>query len=115
MDKDQLALRFMEFFVFVLKIERARSHLVAFLVNRGMDEGEVEPFLEARGAAIRLTVLKVAVAMVVGGFLLSKLLTASSTGRVGAWVMYAGMVLGALQFKRASDSSPATLRDMLKK
>lgn len=117
MDKDALALRFMEGLVFVLKIKRAEDHLVQLLLARGIEEDQMQAYLANRGQALRLKVLKVAVALVVAGFLLSKLLDTSSLGQIGIWIMYAGMVLGALQFKGVSDSTPnaRSIKSMLKK
>lgn len=118
MDKNTAVLGFLEGMVYVLKIERAKPVLSEFYVTNGMPEGDVESYIESRGAAVRMSVLIVCVALIALGFAVSKFLAHLSISRVGSWVMYIGLILAAIQFKKQKTGpthSLASIRELLKK
>ena len=118
MDKRTVSLRFLEGMFYVLKIERAKPVLSDFYVSNGMPEDELESYIETRTAAVRMSVLIVAIGMIALGFAASKFLGHMFIGRVGSWVMYTGLIFAAIQYKRQKNGpthSLASIRELLKK
>ena len=90
------------FLVYVVRLERAKPLLLEFYGALGMDEDAAQAHMDRLSDKTFLITAISCILQIALGYLVSQASPGTAVGAAGSWLMFTGMVIGALQFKKAT-------------
>lgn len=110
MDRQSLIQFGIEWAAFVFKSERAVEMLSGQHTASGLSADDAQAVIDARAAFYKKRLLLAAVTMLGLGYAAKELLGGTAAGRLGVIVMYAGLCLAALQYRKTTNSPPLSIK-----
>lgn len=100
------------FLVYVLRLESAKPLLLEFYRALGMDEDAAQNHLDRLFGSVFLTTATCCILAMALGYLISQAYPGTSVGTAGSWLLFAGMVIGAFQFKKRPSRLKLSVKDV---